>query len=730
MRTFSLHKLRARQFPYEHTFQDLLQKEGYPSVQHELVHVFVNGDDWGVMDMQEHFTTEMLEKNGLKASSIFRLSDDQHWLAYSGSQSQPLGADEYWLSNPRIFVELLGKNSKKLREQRQLQLSYVRSRLKERDYFPVLFDKNMIDQAALILGVWGNFHPISLHNSRFYLNPFTLKLQPLIADQGPFEKLGVEGWIDPVASYTNGAINSENYGAVVNDPERINSVVRGLTELAAIRNQQSQFPGDAELNLTVPKENALLIREKDYHQLDPSAGYSEGKLNCEGKSSYHVGEFDSVFASFGDGGILSVIPLHCQKLEIISIAGCGAPIKINKVIRTSEIDIATPTNIEIPELFFPSWLKSPDLPYRRISNQVHSAPGWQVCQDDDLSLTYNSGGQIKTTKILVNHFIPRDKNPLLASRDIGVEFIRKRGPEDYFIEEGDWEVQGPLLIKGNLFIGEGATISFSQNAYLIIDGSLVVQGTVDKPVLFQARVPGEFWRGLYILGSERKSVSVKIEHAHFDEMKNLSDGLLQLTGAITIYNGSVEIRSVKISNTTAEDALNIVRSSVTVNDLSISETKSDAFDCDFCEGDFNAMSFNAIGGDGFDVSGSKFTASIKSAFGIHDKVVSVGERSSGSISIDEAKNSYVAVAVKDAGNAQIRLQNTHTIGPLVMAYIKKDFYEGKTNAVVELGRSVFSNHSAPFVAAKNTRLLVDGISTPTKMIDVDELYSSGPMKKN
>ena len=53
-----------------------------------------------------------------------------------------------------------------------------------------------------------------------------------------------------MASYTNGAINSENYGAVVNDPERINSVVRGLTELAAIRNQQSQFPGDAELNLS------------------------------------------------------------------------------------------------------------------------------------------------------------------------------------------------------------------------------------------------------------------------------------------------------------------------------------------------------------------------------------------------------------------------------------------------------------------------------------------------
>ena len=100
----------------------------------------MNGDDWGVMDM-EHFTTEMLEKTALKHHLFldFRTINIS-WHVFSGSQSQP-ETDEYWLSNPRIFVELLGKNSKKTSGAAPVTTSYVRSRLKERDYFPVLFDR-------------------------------------------------------------------------------------------------------------------------------------------------------------------------------------------------------------------------------------------------------------------------------------------------------------------------------------------------------------------------------------------------------------------------------------------------------------------------------------------------------------------------------------------------------------------------------------------------------------
>ena len=159
----------------------------------------------------------------------------------------------------------------------------------------------------------------------------------------------------------------------------------------------------------------------------------------------------------------------------------------------------------------------------------------------------------------------------------------------------------------------------------------------------------------------------------------------------------MELTAINISNTIAEDALNIVHSNVIVGSLRIEDTVSDAFDCDFCEGEFHSMDFKNIGGDGFDVSGSVFSASINSASKIRDKVMSVGEQSRGSITVSSVSDAHVAVAVKDAGAANVTLQNTSTTGPLVMTYLKKDFFEGETVANVRLRDSVFSTNADAFV---------------------------------
>ena len=78
----------------------------------------------------------MVSKN-----QLMRLSDDRHWLEYSRTQPTGLGLNEYWLSNPRIFVDLTGFSPKKSVDQREF-VNYVRSRLKEQDY-SVLFDKKI-----------------------------------------------------------------------------------------------------------------------------------------------------------------------------------------------------------------------------------------------------------------------------------------------------------------------------------------------------------------------------------------------------------------------------------------------------------------------------------------------------------------------------------------------------------------------------------------------------------
>ena len=80
----------------------------------------------------------MLEK-WLKASTVFRLSDDRHWLAYSRSQQLPL-VHEYWLSNQNFCRSGRPKIQKKSNLQ-ELHLNYVRSRLRESDYDSVLLNK-------------------------------------------------------------------------------------------------------------------------------------------------------------------------------------------------------------------------------------------------------------------------------------------------------------------------------------------------------------------------------------------------------------------------------------------------------------------------------------------------------------------------------------------------------------------------------------------------------------
>ena len=43
-----------------------------------------------------------------------------------------------------------------------------------------------------ILSIWGIFHAAGFSNIRYYLNPFTLKLEPLMSDQDRFQLISNE----------------------------------------------------------------------------------------------------------------------------------------------------------------------------------------------------------------------------------------------------------------------------------------------------------------------------------------------------------------------------------------------------------------------------------------------------------------------------------------------------------------------------------------------------------
>ena len=74
---FSIHKPSARQHPYDQTFQDMQRQLDNISSQNNYINVFVNGERWGIMNIEEHVSKEFLERQGLKESLILKFENEK-----------------------------------------------------------------------------------------------------------------------------------------------------------------------------------------------------------------------------------------------------------------------------------------------------------------------------------------------------------------------------------------------------------------------------------------------------------------------------------------------------------------------------------------------------------------------------------------------------------------------------------------------------------------------------
>jgi hypothetical protein len=180
----------------------------------------------------------------------------------------------------------------------------------------------------------------------------------------------------------------------------------------------------------------------------------------------------------------------------------------------------------------------------------------------------------------------------------------------------------------------------------------------------------------------------------------------------------------------AEDALNIIHSEFSLNDVDFSDTLSDALDVDFGEGTIRGGHYVSIGGagggDAIDISGSTVAVSGTRFTGVSDKAISVGERSkmtAANLSIEQAGT---GAAAKDGSFLDIsssKMEQVQTAG--LMAYIKKpEFGPGRIEA-----RAIdFSNVASRARVQLESGISIDGEVIPAEDLDVDNLYAT-TMKK-
>ena len=218
-------------------------------------------------------------------------------------------------------------------------------------------------------------------------------------------------------------------------------------------------------------------------------------------------------------------------------------------------------------------------------------------------------------------------------------------------------------------------------------------------------------------------------YASISELTFENPGLISnrknwFTGSIMLHNSNnLSVNKITIKNVHNEDALNVVNSKFMITNLYVDNTKSDALDIDFSEGRVLNSYFKDIGymsgADAIDLSGSEVEISNVEILNVSDKGFSIGENSVANITNSKVTNALVGLAAKD-GSLVVTTGTTFVNVLLadIMAYIKKDQYN---QASVKVDKS---SQDLTLICDNKSSIVTDRGSCEARDINIDELYQT------
>lgn len=700
MKDFSIQKPSARQFPYDQTFQYINSKMGrLSSNMQDFVNVTLNGEEWGVMNIEPSIDDRFIEVQGLKRLGVFRISNQDSW-AYEKQKGQYEG---YFISHPTVNLSQRGKESEILKDRHALEIfSFISNGLSSKS--GSLFDRDIMLGNLILAMTWGNTHSLLNNNSWYTWNPYSQKLEPILTDQVSWQN--ASEYLDKLDELPfeyklmlqSSPITDEEFAMEIkklrtyfesNDPrDHVNLL------------KHKYFRNDSLFTETVIYENLKYLEAQASNVVAKINQLASKRVRKEPSSSEisasQIDMIDNyVKVLHLTNGLVRVYNLMDVDIKIERLSSNKEVIDINQVLSASSAD--TLSYLDISSNFIGD--------YSNLISVTGSLQGIEKNTRNNLSLLDLSS--------LYQSYESQDSDKLCDSYLEGNICVISSNKNFY----------GPVYYNAKTIINSGVQIFLDKGADVIFESSVLMYGDSDSPI----KILGNKTGGIFIKNDKgEKSI---IKNVVFTNLATTTSLLRKYTGSINGYGGVFEIENVIINGGKSEDQLNIINSRVDVLNLQIFDAPSDAFDCDFCNGDVRNLSLYNIEGDGLDVSGSNLNIYSLFSENISDKALSVGEKSN--INLDGAifKNVATGVAVKDSSKASIQniiLENIE-FNPF-MTYVKKPFYKGSTVLNASKVTDDKKNKGLFCVREDNTNLVVDGIECEISEINVDDLYQ-GRMKK-
>jgi hypothetical protein len=250
------------------------------------------------------------------------------------------------------------------------------------------------------------------------------------------------------------------------------------------------------------------------------------------------------------------------------------------------------------------------------------------------------------------------------------------------IPKGDYFLSEDLIFPrgSQIVLNAGTKITLAKGVGLLIQGSLIVEGTKEQPVIITAVKPKEAFGTFAVLGTGKEISRInylKLSHGNEKWMNGA-----YFSGAFALhYQKEVTIENSEFIEGQADDGVNIKFSKVYLKNNVFKNNFADQMDLDYCEGFVLDSSFlydinRDKNGDGLDISGSQIYASGNLFSKFNDKGISAGEKSHIFITNNHFKQNNVGSAVKDFSIAYYLRNHFSQNLRDIQVYQKKKIYGG------------------------------------------------------
>jgi hypothetical protein len=736
LRRFSLQAPHTRGHEKEALIFDYLRAEDLIAPRYEFVELWVNGKNQGVMALEEHFSKELLEAQRRREGVIVRFDEDEFWRDRSRNDAiLGIGGvgpekDFSWRdAKIRPFRQAAISKSELLTLHAESAVGMLRALQSKKLTPSEVFDPEIMGRFLAVYEIWGYWHGLRWHNMRFYLNPVTFRLEPVGFDStsmGPTKNslfnsrlliftralLGDEQIFNAYRYYLNKLTNSEYLKprfAALDDLER--KLTSQLHHGRKMPPKISQYLSERASNFSqkmieLPSREKIVKTSVTGREVGPVKGEQPYPLLVQ---AYVIKESPSKY----------VLELSTPLREMVKVTelNFGSEVKLPISLGPSSFDRAPSIyRIDIPKEIF----ENPAI----ISGKAIAPSQPEI----EFSFSAEKYFKVADSVVLTDQGNLRS----LLSRYL---FLKWDG-ETFNISAGTWKITEPLIIprrleiapgkfvfRPSVNISPGTHLNFSEQAMLITYGALSARGSESNPIKL-AGVNGAYWKGLVVLGPKKESF---LEYVTIENTKASALRAWRLTGGVSFYETELKLSSVTISDSQAEDALNIIRSRFLMKNVKVSQARSDAVDIDFSNGQIENSTFSDVGGDAIDLSGSEVRGLNLKVNKVHDKAVSVGEESEMILENVQIKNVGTGIVSKDLSSVKgekIKLADIELAG--FMSYSKKPEY-GPAKMQVE--NVEFDESSVLGMAQYDSLLKINGEKISESEVDVENLYSIGPMKK-